>query len=181
MAVTLEDQLDALKFEVERSIRYHHRRRAFFERLHRSSMFLVIVLGSAAVANWNAKLAGLIITTVGAADLVIGFSNKARDHQLLAQRFGDLARRIRLADSPTDADARVWEDEKLLIDADEPPIYRALEADCYNEVCRAWGRPLPPYAPKLDLRHKLLMHVWRFEKEAFEPKPPAPAAGLAIG
>lgn len=179
--MTLEDRMDALNFEVEKSIRYHQRRRAFFERMDRFSTFLVILLGSATVAAWAPKVTGLMTTVIGAATLVLGFSGKARDHLILAQKFTDLARQIRGKAEPTEADVREWESEKLLIDAAEPAIYRALEVDCYIEVCRAWGRPLPVNLRQPSFHHKLFMHLWRFEKEDFEKEPPVPAPTLATG
>jgi hypothetical protein len=161
--------VDALSFEVERSARYHQRRRAHFERLHRWVMLGVIISGSAAFADWNPASAGLIATLLGALDLVVGFGTKARDHQVLYQRFADLGRRIQRADEPGPAEVKAWQDEKLAIDAEEPPIYRALEADCYNEVCRAWGRT-SPQMPTLTPVQRLLMHWHRFEAAEFPPR-----------
>src|SRR4051794_26368239 len=100
---------------------------------------------------------------------------KARDHELLFQRFSELARRARKVAKPTEAEVATWEDDKLIIEAEEPPTYRALEADCYNEVCRAWGRP-SPHAPKLSLARKFLMQWWRFEGSEPLPQQPAHAA-----
>jgi len=34
----------------------------------------------------------------------------------------------------------IWEAERLKIEKDELPIFYALEADCDNQVRRAWGR-----------------------------------------
>ncbi len=179
--MSLEDRLDALSFEVEKSIRYHQRRRAFFERMDRLSTFLVILLGSATVAAWSPTITGLITTVVGAAGLVVGFGGKARDHLVLAQKFTDLARTMRAKVAPTEAELRSWESERALIDSTEPPIYRALEADCYNEVCRALGRPLPPWAWEPNRLQRLLMHLWRFEKGAPAQTPPSESAGLVAG
>lgn len=73
-------RLSDLLFEVDKSLRYHQRRRAHFERWHRWSMLAIVLLGSAAVARWedsisllgvpaNAML-GLLTALIGALDLV---------------------------------------------------------------------------------------------------------------
>jgi hypothetical protein len=137
---TVDRQINALAFEVDKSIRYHNRRRAFFEWLHRSSMFLVILLGLAAMAKWFSTLSGLITTVIGTANLVVGFGSRARDHQILAQRFSELLRRIRVADNPTESDVRAWRDDKLEIDADEPPFGHSRRS--LTRRARRWPRCL---------------------------------------
>jgi hypothetical protein len=137
---TVDPQINALAIEVDNSIRYHNRRRAFFEWLHRSSMFLVILLGLAAMAKWFSTLSGLITTVIGTANLVVGFGSRARDHQILAQRFSELLRRIRVAYNPTESDVRAWRDDKLEIDADEPSFGHSRRS--LTRRARRWPRCL---------------------------------------
>ena len=85
-----------LTFRVDKSMRYHQRRRAFFDRCHRWVMFAVILSGSAAFADLvdpaYAAVAGALLAAL---DLTLGFGMKARDHQLLYQRFAELHRKLR--------------------------------------------------------------------------------------
>jgi hypothetical protein len=103
-------------------------------------MFLVILLGLAAMAKWFSTLSGLITTVIGTANLVVGFGSRARDHQILAQRFSELLRRIRVAYNPTESDVRAWRDDKLEIDADEPPFGHSRRS--LTRRARRWPRCL---------------------------------------
>ena len=128
-----------MDFEVEKSLRYHQRRRAHFERWHRRIMFMVILSGSVTIATVDPWLAGLVTAILGAIGLVFDLSSKARDHALLHRRFTELAMRVRSCEAPTEADAAAWQNDVLAIETEEPPIYWALEADCYNEVLHTRG------------------------------------------
>ena len=157
-------RLDALNFAVEKSLRYHQRRRAHFDWCHRAMMFLVLVAGSGATADFfgAAKILAFLTAVLGALDLVWGPSTRARDHEVLFRRFTDLAVEIRRLATPTDADVRRLVERRLTIEADEPPIYWALEASCYNEVAAAWGRERHGLY-RLGRWETVLMQVWRFE------------------
>jgi hypothetical protein len=81
------------KFDALRNAIYHSSRRRFFELLNRSLSFLVIVSGTAAVANlevleprWWAALAAI----VAALQLVFDINVRARTHELLQRRYFDL-------------------------------------------------------------------------------------------
>jgi hypothetical protein len=164
--MTVAPELDGLNFGVEKSLRYHQRRRAHYERLHKATMLGVILSGSAAFANSLDHLHwfGLVAATLGALDLVFGFSHRARDHELLHKRFTALAAELRTTTSPTQEEAQRWERCRLEIESDEPPTYWALEASCWNEVAHAWGRPA---SARLTCGQHLLMNWSTFDKAAF--------------
>jgi hypothetical protein len=67
-AMDLEANRDALDFSVEKSMRYHARRQAHYEWLHRSIMFLVILSGSAAFGHLfgSPRLLGFAAALFGA-------------------------------------------------------------------------------------------------------------------
>lgn len=134
--------LDGLIFGIEKSIRYHQRRRAHYEGPHKAVMLGVILTGSAAFANalGHGAAMGLGAAVLGASDLAFGFSRRARDHEILHRRFTDLAIRAR----QPGADEQVIERARLEIETDEPPIYWAVESDCFMEVAAAWGRKVDP-------------------------------------
>jgi hypothetical protein len=77
---SLGTPLDRLSFGIEKSLRYHHRRRGFFDAAHNFVMFGVLICGSAAFAGAWPTMAGAAAAILGALDLVFQFSHKARDH-----------------------------------------------------------------------------------------------------
>lgn len=171
-------RLSDLLFEVDKSLRYHQRRRAHFERWHRWSMLAIVLLGSAAVARWedsisllgvpaNAML-GLLTALIGALDLVYAPAIRAGEHERLHRRFTELAVLIRRCDKPTSIDISRWETERLFIEADEPPIFWALEADCFNETARSLGRTKEPL--NVVGWRRPLKHLIRFEGRSFAPR-----------
>ena len=168
-------EIDELNFAVERSMRYHSRRRGFYDSFHKMIMFFIILLGSAAFAHIplylfdsNFYVLGAIVSILAAIDLVWGMSHRARDHELLFRRFSNLAIRIRTEKSSEDV-YKEWVKERITIEMDEPPIYCALEADCDNEVRRAWGRDKE--LVKIGLWYRATMYVARWSQKNFEPVP----------
>jgi len=137
----LEDKIDNLDYSVEKSIRYHQRRRNFFDWVNRLSMFALIICGSATFAKYLGfvEYYAAAITIIAAFNLVWAPSHKSRDHEILFKRFSNLAVQIRTTQASEKAYGE-WLKERINIETEEPPIYNALEADCDNEVRRAWGR-----------------------------------------
>ena len=155
---------DDLWFEIERAMRYHQRRRAHYEFLHKAAMFSIIVLGSAAFqasVPFSSSF-GLVAAIIAAADLVVGFSYKARDHYALYKDFAKLAQDISTAQAPFSEKLPEWRLRRMEIELEEPPVYWALEASCYNEVLHAWDWD-KSQAVQIPLWHKIFMHWWRFE------------------
>lgn len=113
------------------------------------------------------KVAGahaLVAAVFGAVELVFGLGHRARDHQLLHRRFSELAARIWRVGEPTEAEMREFEAERKEIEADEPPIYWAVEAASYNEAHEAMGWR---GRVKITPWQSLLMHVWPFNSTVF--------------
>ena len=142
----VEKKVDKLLFGVDKSIRYHQRRRGFYDTLHKIVMFSVIIGGSSVVAFFvsdsDSNLGGYIGSAVAifaTLDLVFNLSHRARDHEMLYRRFGQLSACIQTSEHNPES-YTVWLKERIDIEADEPPLYYALEADCDNETRRAWGR-----------------------------------------
>ena len=103
-------------------------------------MFAIILLGGGAAID-KPEVFGILASAFAAVNLVWGLSHRARDHEMLFRRFSDLAIEIRTqAREAEPADFAGWIKRRLAIESDEPPIFYALEADCDNQVRRAWGR-----------------------------------------
>ena len=135
----------ALLFDVRRSVRYHNRRRAFFDRTSMLNTAVSLVFGSAAAASvlgdrtWLAVASGFFVTLCSSIDLVVGSAQKARLHFDLARRFIELEKQL-LAVSKDDHSAIcALEQVRLTIESDEPPVYRALDLLCRNEQIAAEG------------------------------------------
>lgn len=142
----LDNDQYGLLFAVRRSIRYHDRRRSFFERMHRLTSVLTIILaggvlfelaGTGSPAKWL-QVVGVFAGALAALDMVVGYSARATQHANLRRRFADLEMAM-LTDG---LDQEVWKRhqlERLAIERDEPPIYRALDLLCHNEMMQAEG------------------------------------------
>lgn len=134
-----------LLFAVRRSIRYHARRRMFFERWHLVTSAVAVVFGSGtmmAVLTGMDKIvtasAALVVTVFAAIDLVVGYARRARLHEDLGSRFIELEKR--LISEKLNADMlSAAETDRLDIENSEPPIKRVLDSICHNDMLRSMG------------------------------------------
>jgi hypothetical protein len=139
-----DKQLDDLRYGVEKSIRYHQRRRGWLETWHRIIMFAIIISGSSALLDvvrpWiSVEVASLSAAVLGAFDLVTGISVSARDYAILQGKFASLLAEMTRVAAPTDEQIREWSARRIEIEAEEPSIYWVVEADCDNEIARMRG------------------------------------------
>lgn len=146
----LQDQAHELLFGVRRSVRYHGRRRAFFDRFNLLVNAVVLVMGSATVYGvlkagheHVALIAAGIVTALSAINLAGGSARQALLHRDLARNFIALERKIVAAPIPDQAMLAAWTTERLEIEEDEPPKLHVLDCICHNDLMRAMG-----YSPK---------------------------------
>ena len=142
----LSDVEYALLFNVRRSVRYHDRRRAFFERLHQITSALTVLLAGSVLfdlarpgetAYWMIGLA-VVAALLSAWDIVVGYAGKSGLHKDLKTRFGALEMDMMSGDNASETWKR-YQIERLRIEQDEPPIFRALDLLCHNELLIAEG------------------------------------------
>jgi len=147
--VTPQDMTDdqyALLFGVRRSVRYHDRRRAFFERLHRLTSVLTVLMAGSVLFDigrpgetaWWLMTLAVMAALLASLDMVVGYAARASQHRDLKRRFVDLEMAILGGDDMPE----VWTTHRLArlaIERDEPPIYRALDLLCHNEMLLAEG------------------------------------------
>ena len=160
--------------DCDRCARYHTERRAFLDTWHRWMMVGVLLSGSAAVAalskafvlssGWTIALM-LIPTVVGAVNAAWNLTHKARDHEILARRWHDLACRINITQASEQA-VEEWRVGEHAILADEPPTFYALNAACHNAVCQARGSGRE-HMQRIRWWHRALRHWLRFSPETF--------------
>lgn len=135
-----------LFFDVRRSLRYHDRRRSFFELMHRVTAALTILMAGSVLfdlgkpgntASWLTAIS-FIAAVLATLDMVIGYAGKADLHRSLKVQFGKLEISIISGDA-SEAEWNTHQIRRLEIELDEPPVYRALDLLCYNEVAKADG------------------------------------------
>lgn len=148
--MTTKDLLDSrhdLLFGVQRSIRYHNRRRRFFDRFDMSVNATSLMLGSATVygvlsSAENEKIAliaACLVSIVSAINLIIGSARQARLHSDLSKRFIRLEKKIIKVPTPKDEEIYFWTELRLDIETEEPPVLHVLDMICHNELLRAKG------------------------------------------
>ena len=144
----IESEWDGLFFGVRRTVRYHLHRRKFFATLKVITDFLVIASGGTVVSLASSTesksgwviFSGAVTAIVGTLDLVLGFSDKARDHRDLVEAFSDLE-----AEMTADAIAKErlieFTNKRLKLEVDEPPTKQVLNKYCHNELVIALDCP----------------------------------------
>lgn len=136
------DERSGLVFAVRRSIRYHDRRQTHYDRLRRVTNFFATLLAGyvfievsgGTLPEW-VKYVAAVGGLLSACDLVQGFATQADLHRNLKRRFLELE--IAIDGSALTHQAACI--ERLRIESDEPPPFRALDLLCHNELCAAEG------------------------------------------
>lgn len=161
-----------LLFDVRRSVRYHDRRLDYYEKMSQLTSFLTILLSGSILLQiagakyeppWWLVLISLVAALLAAFDIVVGYTKMLNLHKDLRRRFCLLE--AKTLNAKTDDQLNKCNAEKITIELDEPPVYRALDLLCYNEVMIANGyKPGDPDAifAKLSNWHKLTCHIWRW-------------------
>lgn len=133
--------IEVLKFEALRSALYHDGMETLFRRIDRLCAFATIMLGSAAVVGFAnsvptlGQMAGIAIAAIGAAQLVMGFESRSRDHRELRRAFYKLLAGIERGD-----DITVVRADLTLLYADEPPVSHRANRKAHNRAGRViWG------------------------------------------
>ncbi len=148
MQGNLYDEYCNTLFGVRKSIRYHIKRRQFFERADRTIKLIVVLSGTGAFITLSAKLgatytmyATVIVAFFSAIDLIIRTSEKAILHHDIARRFTNLEKQMISIDEDniTNKDVARYISSRLGIEADEPPAKRILDIICHNELNKAMG------------------------------------------
>lgn len=136
-----------LIFGIRRSIRYHNKRRMFFDRLNKINLFLSAISATAVVATViggapkyvQVIFSGLVVI-FSTLDLVVGSPQMARLHSDLYRLFVELEREMVLAgENLSDDQLSLFAAKRLEIEAKEPSVMTALNLLCHNELARAEG------------------------------------------
>ncbi|WP_085725772.1 hypothetical protein [Pseudomonas sp. R37(2017)] len=157
-------------FGIRRSIRYHLRRRAFFERLDQLSNMFSVIFGSTAVygiLDTNAKVLALassaVVTVLASINLVVGSAQRARAHSDFVRQYVELEKRMLVP--PTEDCLLAIMTDRLSIEAGEPPVLHVLNSICHNELMRSMGYKKEELV-KIGLAQRLLAHFVDFRGDA---------------
>ena len=163
--------------DCDRCSRYHTLRRAFYSRCHRWMMALIVFGGSAAVAILSQELLAdnpswliftmLIPTLIAAIDLVWNPSDRSRDHEVLARKFYWIARTVD-EESANREKVREWKISVLSAYEDEPDVFHALNAECYNSATKALGYKGAKYYKQISWWQRRFRHWIRYSPEDFQ-------------
>ena len=164
-----------LLFSVRRSIRYHTRRRRFFERWNIVTNALALIFGSATVGGVVKGLdvlaitSGAIVTFFSAVNLVVGTVRMARLHEDLARKFVDLEKDLTVAGEYDEQAYRQFCAKRLEIERDEPPVLRVLDTICHNELLRTMGYDRSQYV-EIAWYQRLLAQFVDVREHAISPR-----------
>jgi hypothetical protein len=170
----------ALDFEVHKSVRYHAKRRSFFDNCNNftravSAIFaagaIVSIVGGSPVAT---IIVAALLATLSSIDLVIDFSRRARMYDDLYKEFSELAAKIEENSIWDDAHIRLFSAQKLRIEAKEPTVLEVLNVVCANEELEGRGYDYRYHVRRLQ---RLFRHFFSLPPSDF-PKEPSPVAKI---
>lgn len=143
-------QLDDQHFDIQRSARYHDRRLTHYDRLHRLTSIVTVMISGVVMLDYFGSEIPTVIKTLafggaimGACDLVVGFSKSANQHRNLKRSFIFLERDL----TEQKLTLRQIKSRRLDIESEEPAIYRALDVLCLIETCAALGKQAHAFVP----------------------------------
>ena len=140
-----------LLFGVRRSVRYHDKREGFFLLIGDTADYLVFLLSAATTwlivsfkgdggSPWFIAIFPLAIAAGRGIALVLRVGSRASRHNALKRRFIGLEKKlITCRDNPDANQLEKLQQERLSIEADEPPVLRVLDTLCHNELAYSMG------------------------------------------
>ncbi len=142
----LENRHYGISFDVAKSMRYHAYRRSFFDKLDKAVKIACVGTGGATFLllassqeTWWAKVCALLVASLTAFDIIIGFGNAARAHDKLYRDFTLLAREIARTTGLNETKLAEWAERRLEIETEEPGTMDWLERECSREEAVARG------------------------------------------
>ena len=142
----LSQEICGMLFDVRRSIRYHTRRRLFFDRINKWSDAITAISGSGTIisilSNTGAQTATTILAAITAIasviNLVFDTKGNARAHHDFARQFIQIEKEL-IKKNVTEEELEKLIAQRLDIEAEEPPVLRVLDSMCHNELLKAMG------------------------------------------
>jgi hypothetical protein len=161
-AAPSQTAIDGIRCDLLMNARYHASREAFLDTVHRSLMFLIIVLGAAAItdllnAPWIKGAFAACAVLFAAFDLTADLSNRARCHALMKRRYFELLADLTSGQkNPIDVEAHMHR-----CSADEEPAFHALLAVSWNAAQEmVFGTAADAY--DIPRHHRFLKNIRRY-------------------
>ena len=176
MDETLGRKYRKLLFGVRRSVRfrYHNKREGFFSTIRQLADVAVFLSSSSAIfalamivknvwSPWVLALFPIIPAVASCIALVFQVGDMAATHKQLKQEFIRLEQKmIAIENSATAKQVRKRDQERLSLEAREPPQLRVLSRICHNELARAMGYGQKHKYPVARWQRPLA-HFWDIE------------------
>ncbi|USX25766.1 hypothetical protein NHH73_24835 [Oxalobacteraceae bacterium OTU3CINTB1] len=144
---------------------YNRKRERFFILSDRWAKICSLIASGAAFSSFLASpeqkaMAAVVVSAVTLPSLLFSWSDKARLHAELAQKYLALRAEISRVGKRdfTEKDIDNWQAELFLIEKSEPPILSAVLAECHNHI--ASREHEPEKLIKLSMRQKFLAHLF---------------------
>lgn len=157
---------------------YNRKRERFFVLCDRWSKVLALIASGAAFSSFltcpeHKAIAAVIVSAVTLPSLLFSWSDKARIHAELAQKYLSLRAEITRVGKRAFTEENIdhWQAELFLIEKSEPPILSAVLAESHNHI--ASREHQKEKIIKLTGRQKLLAHLFDTHINWPEPKPSA--------
>lgn len=165
---TSAEALNVARYSAYMNGRYHADREAFLDRTHRALMFLVIMFGASAfssvVPQTVAPYFGALTASLGAADLVLNLSVRARAHASLREHYFSIAAQLEKSDlQVSDAQAKMTE-----LSGKEEPVFYASHAIAQNWAFRAVYGGSDQLPCIIKRYHRVFAHLFRFSSTSFD-------------
>lgn len=143
----IDEAISDLEYRAELGIRYHQRRRRFFDSTRTALQVMSIFGSSGAVATYFAagaadwvKIGFITALALGQAiALAVRPDEKAREHTRFAMAFADCDRSLKTLPAATPAAVRDVTHQLLSIEREEPPTRKVLMAMVRNDYARRVG------------------------------------------
>lgn len=180
---TAQDEFDDLLFHVICSVKYHSRRRQFYENVSNVMLFLAFLYSTATISSLldvfvvaHINLPAIVISVLLGITLVGRVGVKANDHNDLKRRFIRLQQSMELGRATMDETKIAgWREQRLQIEMDELPINRVVHAQCYNEVVKSLKnlRDTEKRYVKIGFRHRAFGWITRAFDDSLKLGEPA--------
>lgn len=179
----IADERWNIDFGVSKSMRYHTYRRSFWQNLDYSTKVFVLMAGTAAFASVigsstntiMAAISASLVALASAADIVIGFTSRARLHDKLYREFCLLGLEITDQEHPPEEQIAKWRRRRLEIEMEEPGTLDWLERRCSAEEARARGtKPHPSWILSPAKVFFSQLALWQRGERQYEGTPSTP-------
>ena len=168
---------DDLTFDIQRCAFYHGMRGRFLDSFGKTGSLLSFVtgagaftsiLGQAGVTSLAATVLTASTTFFAGLNMIVGFSRRARDHEVLRGKYYGLLVEATKAKGDC-GKLKELESKKLGYFADGSIFLTALDMIAINRTCLARDPDAPVF--HIPFRHRLLAHFWSFTGYYSKPRP----------